>query len=65
MHINTNPFPFLHTPYAKFLTTVIMLGVVFLWHSLVLAEALQDQAKFYPRIFDLHAQSIHNTCYTR
>jgi hypothetical protein len=58
MHINTNPF--LRPRYARFLTTAIMLGVGFLWYSLVLAEALQDQSRFYPRNFGLYAQSTRN-----
>jgi hypothetical protein len=55
MHINMNLF--LRPQYAQFLTTTIMLGVVVLWYSVVLAEALQDQSRFCVRNFGLYAQS--------
>ena len=52
MHINMGSFFARGMP-----TTAIMLGVVFLWYSLVLAEALQDQSRFCRRNFGLYAQS--------
>ena len=55
MHINMNLF--LRPRHVQFLTTATMLGAVFLWYSLVLAEALQDQSEFCSRKFGLYAQS--------
>jgi hypothetical protein len=56
--IDINMNPFLRPQYAQFLTTTIMLGVVFLWYySIVLAEALQDQSRVCRRNFGLYAQS--------
>jgi len=43
--------------YAQFLTTTIMLGVVFLSLVLAGAEALRDQSRFCRRNFGLYAQS--------
>ena len=56
MHKNMGPSS------PEFLTTATMLGVIFLWYSLVLqvadlAEALQDQSRFCQRSFGLYAQS--------